>query len=62
MFTKVLFDKKYGKNSNIVKYYYNLKYLFEYIPDEKDFSAPFTPVFGVRWSFRDVGKIVLLNF
>jgi len=28
-----LFDKKYSKNSNIVKYYYNLKitFLFEYM-------------------------------
>ncbi len=29
MHTKAVFiDKKYSKNSNIVKYYYNFKYLF----------------------------------
>ncbi len=26
--TKAAFDQKYSKNSNIVKYYYNLKLLF----------------------------------
>ncbi len=49
--------KKYSKNCNIVKYYYNLKYVFYvnllsnliYFWDEKLNFQIITPVFSVTW-------------
>ncbi len=57
-----LFDKKYSKNSNIVKYYYNLIVQYFHIENSCDQSWIFsiiTPVFSVTWSFRNHSNMLI---
>ncbi len=59
----IWYCKKICKNSSIVKYHYNIKWLFSisiyfkisvYSCDDKaEFSAAITPVFSVTWCFRN---------
>ncbi len=55
-----LFDQEYIKNSNIVKYYYNLKWLFTVIyscDGKAEFWAVIALVFSVTWSFKMLMKM-----
>ncbi len=65
MLTKVEFIwLKYSKNSNIVKYYSNLKYLYYiliylYYVIKPNFQAAITAVFSVKWSFRNYYNMLI---
>ncbi len=58
----IYLDQKYSKNKNILKYYYNLKWLFSILIHFKmsvislmgKLKSIITPVFTVTWSFRNI--------
>ncbi len=53
-----LFDQKYSKNHNIVKYYYNVEYIWN-ITDSCNVKAEFSAVFSFTWSFRDHSNMLI---
>ncbi len=51
-----LFEQKYSKNSNIMKYYYNLKELFSIM--QSWILSIINPDFSVTWSFRNYSDML----